>query len=310
LALGLREAVVRTFWVTFCAGAVFALALGGPVAAQSAPASGSAATSTPASSGQEELLKNAEAYLRNLYAWGPDFKVKLGPMAPSLAADFYKVPVQVTLNGQSDTGEVYVSKDGKTIMRGDMFDMQKDPYADARGKLHVDGAPTMGPANAPVTVVEFADFECPHCKEFNDMLGPILQKWPQVKFVYKDFPLVDIHPWAETASVGARCAAVQSPAAFWKMHDAIFAQQDVISTENVWDKLNGFATDEGLNVDAFKACMASEDAKKFVETERAEGAELGVNSTPTIYVNGRPVVGGDTNLTQQFIQYELNSKTK
>ena len=161
-----------------------------------------------------------------------------------------------------------------------------------------------------MTVVEFADFECPHCKEFNDMLAPILQKWPQVKFVYKDFPLVDIHPWAETAAVGARCATLQSPAAFWKMHDTIFAQQDVISTENVWDKLNGFAADEGLNVDAFKACMASEDAKKFVEMERAEGAELGVNSTPTIYVNGRPVVGGDPNLTQQFIQYELHTKTK
>ena len=296
---------MRIFRQGLCAAVVCALAWGGSVAAQTAPAA-----STPAVSGQEELLKNAEAYLRNLYAWGPDFKVKLGPVSPSLSPDFYKLPVQVTLNGQSDTGEVYVSKDGKTIVRGDMFNMQKDPYADARGKLHVDGAPSQGPANASVTVVEFADFQCPHCKEFNDLLGPILQKWPQAKFVYKDFPLVDIHPWAETAAVGAHCAFQQSAAAFWKMHDAIFAQQDVISTENVWDKLNGFAADEKLNLDTFKACMSSEDAKKFVETERAEGAELGVNSTPTIYVNGRPVVGGDPNLTQQFIQYEVNTHGK
>jgi protein-disulfide isomerase len=287
----------------------------GTAAAQSAPATGGASSvkgASPAASGsaQDELLNNTETYLRNLYAWGPDFKVKLGPVTQSMAVDFYRVPVQVTVNGQSDSGDVFVSKDGKTIFRGDMFNMEKDPYADLRSKLRAEGAPSMGPADSPVTVIEFADFQCPHCKEFHEAMVQILQKYPNVRFVYKDFPLVDIHPWAESAAVGARCAFQQSPAAFWKMHDAIFAAQDVISSENLWDKLNGFAADEGLNVDTFKACMAADDAKKAVESERAEGAELGINSTPTIYVNGRPIVGGDPNLAQQFIQYELGMHTK
>jgi len=251
------------------------------------------------------LLKLTEAFVRRLFAWGPNVKVQLGPLAQSAAADFYTVPVEISMDNQKESGEVYVSKDGKTLLRGEVFDMGRDPYADNRAKIHIEGSPTKGPVEASVTVVEFADFECPHCRELYENLKTIETRYPQVKVVYEDFPLTAIHPWAETAAIGGRCAYEQSPAAFWKIHDAIFEGQDVISPENVWDKLVSFASDAGLNTDTFKTCLSSPDAEKAVDASHAEGVALGVNSTPTVYVNGRPIAGGDPATIMQYIDFEL-----
>jgi protein-disulfide isomerase len=285
-------------------GALTVLLLALPAAGQT-PASDPAAPVVATSLEDAALLKSAEAFVRKLFAWGPEIKVKLGPLAQSTAADFYVVPVEVTLNDQKENGEVFVSKDGKTLLRGEIFDMRADPFADNMGKIHLDGSPSKGPADARVTVVEYADFECPHCRELYESLQGIEAKYPQVRFVYKNFPLTTIHPWAQTAAIGARCAYEQSPDAFWKVHDAIFENQDVISPENVWDKLVSFASQAGLNGDTFKACLSSADAQKAVDAEHAEGVALGVNSTPTAYVNGRPLAGGDPQTLDQYIDFEL-----
>jgi protein-disulfide isomerase len=295
---------------------ILALVVAGSLPAQNeSPAKlpATAASAAPAAAvtpEQQQLLKATEAFLRDLYAWGPDYKLTLGPLTQSSAVDFYKVPIQVIFNGQSDNGEVYVSKDGKTVLRGDLFSLHGDPYAQVREHLNIAGNPSTGPNNAPITLVEFADFECPHCREFSQDFDAIRQKFPQVRLVYKDFPLVDLHPWAETAAVAARCAYMQSPAAFWKMHDAIFKNQDNITPDNAYDEFNSFAKDQGLDADAFKSCLSSPEAAKAVEANRADGITLGISSTPTVYVNGRPVVGGDPVTVEQFIQYELNERAK
>jgi protein-disulfide isomerase len=268
------------------------------------------AAAPAASDDQAQLIKSTEAFLRDLYAWGPEFTVKLGPLTQSPAVDYYKVPIQVSYNGQTDSGEVFVSKDGKSVLRGDVFDMRKPPYAGVQAHLNTAGNPSTGPDDAPITLVEFADFECPHCREFSENFATIQQKFPNIQLVYKDFPLTDIHPWAETGAIAARCAFIQSPAAFWKMHDAIFKAQDDITPDNAWDQFNGFAKDEGLDADVFKSCMASPEAKKAVDANHDDGVMLGINSTPTVYVNGRPVVGGDPNTLVQYIQYELGTRAK
>ena len=180
-------------------------------------------------------------------AGGADVKVSLGPLAPSASPEYYTVPVSVILDGNKEAGEVYVSKDGKTLLRGEIFDMTTDPFAANRAKIHVDGSPTKGPADASVTLVEFSDFECPHCRALWEAMKAVEARYPQIRIVYKDFPLTNIHPWAQTAALGGRCAFEQSPAAFWKVEDSIFDNQDVLSPENVWDKLVEFATGAGLN---------------------------------------------------------------
>jgi protein-disulfide isomerase len=264
----------------------------------------------PASPSPDEgkLLKTTEAYVRFLFAWGPDFDVKLGPLAPSISPEFYTVPLHVSFGGHSDSGVVYVSKDGKTFMRGDFFSMSSDVFADTRAKLHPDGNPSKGPADARVTIVEFSDFECPHCQQFYRTLKNVEPNYPQVRIVFKDFPLVAVHPWALTAALGARCAYMQSPEAFWLVHDAIFENQEIISAENVWDKTLEFAARAGLDKEAVKACMSGPDAKKAVETNVTDGTAVQVDSTPSVFVNGRPVNGGDEAALRQYIEYELKSQ--
>ncbi len=288
--------------------AIASLALASVLLASSCFAQSTARASAP--SNESQLLKSTEAFLRNLFAWGPEFKVTLGPLAPAPGPDFYTVPVKVTVGGQTDSGTVYVSKDGKTFFRGDMYNIAADPFAENRAKLRPGGDPSKGPADARVTVVEFSDFECPHCRELFEIMQSVEPEFPQVRFVFEDFPLIQIHPWAETAAIGARCAYMQSPAAFAKMQGSIFENQDVISTENVWDKLLGYAAQAGLDADAFKTCMSSPDAKKAVDADHAKGVAVGVNSTPTVYVNGRPIVGGDKATIERFIKFELAESAK
>lgn len=277
-----------------------------PKTADASPAPAQA----PMSPEQARLLKSTETFVRQLFGWGPEIKLSLGPFGQSTAADFYVVPIQVTLNEQTETGEVYVSKDGKTLLRGEMFDMSADPFAANRAKIHIDGNPAKGPASAAVTVVEFADFQCPHCRELWEALQAVEARYPQVRVVFKDFPLTTIHPWADTAALGGRCAFEQSPEAFWKVHDSIFENQDLLSAENVWDKLVQYATEAGLNADIFKGCLSSPDTQKAIDANRAEGVALGVSSTPTVYVNGRPLVGGDAATLSQYIDFELAAQKK
>jgi len=179
------------------------------------PNSGAATGTAPAASGgvanEAAILKSSEAFVRTLFAWGSDFQVKLGPLSQSTTPDFYRVPLQVTYKGQTEAGEVFVSKDGKTLFRGDMFDMAADPFAATRAKLRLDGDPSKGPADARVTIVEFSDYQCPHCRQLYTIMQAVEQKYPQVRIVYKDFPLAGIHPWAMTAAIGGRCALAQSP---------------------------------------------------------------------------------------------------
>jgi len=245
-----------------------------------------------------------EHYLRNLYAWGPTFDVKVGPSKPSPIPDLLEVPVTVSMGGQSDTAVVYASKTGNFLIRGDLTDMSVDPFADTRSKLHVGKSPTMGPENAKITLYEFADFECPSCRQLDLVLREFLPQHPEVRLVFKHFPLVNIHPWAMTAAIASQCAYDQNPAAFWKMHDAIFDAQDVISPSNVWEKMQDLAKQEGLDTQSLTTCMSDPATEAQIKQTMAEGQALNISATPTTFVNARRVVGPDKSQLDQSVTYE------
>ena len=244
-----------------------------------------------------------EKYLRNLYAWGPSYDVKVGPSKPSPIPDLLEVPVTVSMGGQSDTAVVYVSKTGNFLIRGELADMSVDPFADIRSKLHVGMSPSMGPENAKVTLYEFADFECPSCRQLDLVLRELLPRHPEVRLVFKHYPLTEIHPWAMTAAMASQCAFQQSPAAFWKIHDAIFDAQEVISPSNVWDKLLDLATQIGLDTPAYKACMVNPETANQVKATIEEGHALTITATPTTFVNTRRVVGPDKSTIEAYILF-------
>jgi protein-disulfide isomerase len=263
------------------------------------------AHSEPGQIDEVALTHAAEAFIRNLFTWGPAYQLQVGPLGPSPSPDFYSVPLAVTYKGQTERATFYISKDGKEFVRGEMFDTAANPFASNLTKLHIDGNPSRGPVDAPITIVEFADFECPHCQEIHTILKSVEHDYPQLRLVFKDFPLAQIHPWAETAAIGARCAFQQSAPAFWKMYDSIFDNQDAITPENVFDQLVAFAGQLGLNKDSFQACMTSPAAKQAVDANHADGVALNVDSTPTLFINGRPLPGGDLDSIEQYIKFAL-----
>ncbi len=166
---------------------------------------------------------------------------------------------------------------------------------------------TKGPDNAQVVVVEYADFQCPTGRQLHNVLREIAPNYPQVRFIFKDLPLTQIHPWAMTAAVAGRCAYQQNHGAFWKMSDSIFGNQAVISAENAWQKMLDFAGQLGLDSNAFRTCMASPQAAAAVAESVKEAQGLKVLNTPTVFVNGRKMIGADRGLLEQYIQYELSS---
>jgi protein-disulfide isomerase len=251
------------------------------------------------------LQKSVEAYLRNLYALGPNVQLTVSVPKDSEVPGLLETTVDLKDRENSQSAKFYLSKDGKYLVRGEISDLSKDPLAEARARIQLKDAPSLGDPKAPVTLVEFSDFQCPVCRSLHDVLRGMLPNFPQVRVVFKDFPLESLHPWARTAALAGRCAYQQDPKAFWKVYDAIYDQQEVISAENAWSKMADFAATSGLNPDAFKACMASPEAAAAVDASRANGQQLEVNSTPTVFVNGRRLVGGDAHLLEQYIRYEL-----
>jgi protein-disulfide isomerase len=264
-----------------------------------------AAKTSIASAPQTELQKHVEAYLRHLYAFGPDVQLTVSAPKESEIPGLLETTIELKDGENSQTAVLYVSKDGKYLVRGEVSNLSKDPLAETRARIQTEGAPSLGDPKAAVTIVEFSDFECPVCRNLHDVLRGILPNYPQVRVVFKDYPLDSIHPWARTAALAGRCAFQQDPKAFWKVYDAIYDEQQVISAENAWTKMAEFASGAGLNADDFKSCLASPEAAAAVDASRTNGQQLEVNSTPTVFVNGRRFVGADAHTLEQYIRYEL-----
>ena len=262
----------------------------------------------PGSPSKAEIQKNVEVFLRKVFAWGPSFQVKIGEPTPAPLPGFYQVLVEVTVGSESDSTVMYISKDGRHLIRGDVLDTTEDPFAENRRKISLDGSPSIGPANARVVVVEFSDFQCPHCRQLDQTLRQLRPQYPQVRFVSKHFPLAQIHPWADTAHLAAECAYKLKPEAYWEVHNRIFDQQEQITAENAWQKMLDIVTAAGIDSSSYKACVTAPESKHNIQRDLKEGQELRIANTPTLFVNGRRIVGGDPRTLRQFLDYELSRK--
>ena len=275
-------------------------------AQQSTPAKPHApAPSTSAAQPNAAIERKIEAYLRDLYAWGPNFKLKFEPLKETPVPNLYEVKVEVSADGQGDTATFYVTKDGHFLIRAELEDITTDPAAKIRKEIVTAGYPSKGPADAKIVLVEYADYECPSCRQLDSILRAMLPTEPQVRLIYKDFPLTQIHPWAMTAAEAGRCAHQQNPNAFWKFHDLLFDNQSIIAPEDAYQKMQDYATQSGLDANTLKVCMADPQTKSEVNKSITEGESLHITNTPTIFVNGRRLVGPDAATLQQFIQYDL-----
>ena len=166
--------------------------------------------------------------------------------------------------------------------------------------------PALGPANAPVTLVEFSDFQCPFCQRVEPTLKRIREKYgDKVRIVWKDFPLVQIHPEAFKSAEAANCAREQGK--FWEYHERLFTNQQALQV----DALKNYAAGVGLNTATFNACLDSSKHEQRVRDSLAMGSRLGVSSTPAVFVNGRAVTGAQPmEYFEAIIDDELERATR
>ncbi len=146
--------------------------------------------------------------------------------------------------------------------------------------------PAKGPAAAPVTIVEFSDFQCPYCSRVNPTLKQVEEKYgDKLRVVFRDFPLVQIHKDAAKAAEAGECAHEQGK--FWEMHDRLFANQSKLQVE----ALKQTATEIGLDAEKFNQCLDSAKYASEVQQDVDEGARYGVTGTPAFFINGRLLSG-------------------
>ncbi len=244
-----------------------------------------------AAAGERSALDKAtlEAYLRHLFLWGPEIRVEVADPKPSAVEGLLEVRVRAQAGAASAEQTFFVSRDGRRILQGVVYDVNDHPFRGNLSKLKTGADPSLGTPGAPVVLVLFSDFQCPYCKEEAKMLRQhLLAAYPtQVRLYFKDYPLESIHPWAKAAAIAGRCVFRQSEGAFWEYHDWVYEHQSELTPENLKRKVLEFA--QGRNLDALQLnrCLETRATESEVDASLAEGRSLQVNATPTLFVNGR-----------------------
>ena len=253
-----------------------------------------------AQSPPSDIARLIERQVRSRYALPSDVKVVVGALRPSEFANYDALTVTISSSNKKQDLEFLLSRDHKALVRFTKFDLTNDPYAEIMKKIDVSGRPTRGNINAKVTVVNYDDFECPFCSRMHMALFPGLFKeyGDRVLFIYKDYPLEEIHPWAVHAAVDANCLGAQNGDAYWDYADYLHANQSSINGERGREgqnaELDKLAALQGqkhnLDVGKLQACLKAQD-DKAVRASIHEGDTVGVDATPTMFVNGQKLDG-------------------
>jgi protein-disulfide isomerase len=246
-----------------------------------------------------ELARRVEVLIRSKSSVPPEYDIQVGPRSRSEVPGFDTITVTFTAEGKTSKPVIFLlSTDGKTLAQFSKYDISKDPKLLVSG----DGRPARGgPANAPVLIVGFDDLECPFCATMHAELFPaLLDRYKnQVRIVYRDYPLVDIHPWAMRAAIDTNCVGAYSQTGYWNLVDHIHAHAAEMggtekSLAKANDTLDSLTRDEGkrqnLNADALNACIAKQDAA-VINASLKLGDSLGVGATPALFINGEKMEG-------------------
>jgi len=244
-----------------------------------------------------ETNRRIEVLVRSQFNVPQDYTVTIGARKPSQFPGYETLPVTFTRGSKITPYDFLLSTDGKTLARLETFDLAKDPAFN----IDTAGRPVRGNPAAKVTVVNFDDLECPYCARMHQSLFPsTLERYKdKVRFIYKDYPLSDMHPWAMHAAVDANCLAAQSPDVYWTYVDYLHAHGQEVSGEDrdvnkSFAALNRIARQEAIlaKLDSTKldACLAKQDETQ-VRASMKEGDKLGLDSTPSLFVDGERIIG-------------------
>jgi protein-disulfide isomerase len=250
-----------------------------------------------------QLHKRIEIQLRSHFSVPEQVAITLSAPKPSEIPGYDTINVTMSDGEKKKDYEFLLSKDGKTLARLTKIDITKDPYEEAMAKINLAGRPVRGNKDAKITIVNYDDFECPFCARMHEAIVDVLKKYgDNVKVIYKDYPLTEIHPWADRAAVDSNCLAVQNGDAYWDFADYVHANQASITgkeqhrtapgMEEAVDKVTlDIGRKHNLNVDQLQACVKNQSQKATLTSSVAEANGLDVSATPTMFVNGERLEG-------------------
>jgi protein-disulfide isomerase len=231
-----------------------------------------------------------EAALKRTFGYDPSVSWQVLDIHPAMAPGMAEV--LVSFNKQPPY-RFWITADGQNaIIVADVLPFGPDPFAPAREKLQAAKGPSRGAQNPAMYIVDFSDLECPHCKAAQPVVEKLVTDFPQTRLIFQQFPLpASLHPWAMKAALYSDCAGRMDQAAFWKYIDAIFENQGGIALATADDKLKELATAAGLDGQKLAACAATPETEERVKKSLELGESLGINETPTVFINGRRVKG-------------------
>jgi protein-disulfide isomerase len=241
-----------------------------------------------------EQSRRIEILIRSQYDIPADYQLVLGQRTRGQLPGYYDLPVTFAHDGKEVKFTFLLSQDEKHLARLQEFDLTKD----LSSAIQLNSHRTRGEPQGKVTIVVYDDLECPFCARFHTVLFPdTLQRYKSwVTVIYKDFPLVEIHPWAMHAAVNAGCLAAQNTPAYWDYVDKVHAYYadfsgDKQRLQQTFQKLDQLAKQEAdVAQGALDLCIKKQD-DSAIRASMAEGHTLGVESTPTIFINGERIVG-------------------
>jgi len=260
-------------------------------------AAGCKAQTTPPSAPDRDIDRRIEVMVRSEFSVPQDYAVTLGERTPSQIPGYDKLPVTLSRGPRTTVVDFLISSDNKTLARLEKFDLDKNPIF----TIDVDGRPIRGNPAAKVTVINFDDLECPYCARLHQSLFPsTLERYKdKVRFIYKDNPLAEMHPWAMHAAVDSDCLAAQSGDVYWTYVDYLHTHgQEVNGEDRNLEKsfaaLDRIARQEAtlakLDETKLNACIAKQDATA-VNASLKEAATLKIESAPAVFVNGERIDG-------------------
>ncbi len=253
-----------------------------------------------AQSAPSDVALRVERQVRVYYSLPPNVKIVLGPLKPSEFPNYDATTVSIDFGDKKQNFDFLLSKDGKTLVRFTRMDLTKDPYAEVMQKINLLGRPARGNKDAKLVVVNYDDFQCPYCARMHQTLFPqVLKEYgDRAVFIYKDFPLSEIHPWATHAAVNANCLGAQNNDAYWEFADYIHGNQAEVSSEK--SREGQFAAldritllhgqKRNLDLAKLQSCVKAQN-EDAVKASVREGEGLGVGATPTLFINGQKVDG-------------------
>jgi protein-disulfide isomerase len=242
-----------------------------------------------------EILHRITTEIRSRYNVPPQVTISVGEPKASTMAGYDKVVVSFSGGTNTTHHDFLISTDRKTLAHLEEIDISQDLMS----KIDVKGRPVKGNPNAKVTVINFDDFQCPFCSRLHSTLfADVFKDYAdKIKVIYKDYPLIEIHPWAMHAAIDGNCLGEQNSPAYWDFADYIHANQKQMagkSRTDAFQNIDNLAKEQAqkhqLDANKLQACMQKQD-ESGVRASMAEGDKLGVDSTPTLFINGERFTG-------------------